>query len=196
MSYDPQNCTPRWRIELIHNVPFSSDCLCRANRTYGDREIAAHALEILTMHFGLYLQKKGVISAEQLVAALEEQMRTLVPIGQIALEEGKLAARHIFSILRAQNTAPSVRFGDLAIEMGLLNRDDVMFLLMIQSDRKKPIADILVGQGVLDRERLDTELAAYRAHQLRPRREPTLRFVPMPLGRGAVSMPTDITTAV
>jgi hypothetical protein len=149
------------------------------------------------MHFGLYLQKKGVISAEQLVAALEEQMRTLVPIGQIALEEGKLSARDIFNILRAQNSAPTVRFGDLAIEMGLLTRNDVMFLLMIQSDRKKPIADILVGQGVLNRERLDSELAAYRARQLRPRREsPTLRFVPMPLGRGAVRMPADITTAV
>jgi hypothetical protein len=149
------------------------------------------------MHFGLYLQKKAVVSAEQLVAALEEQMRTLVPIGQIALEEGKLSARDIFNILRAQNSAPNIRFGDLAIEMGLLSRNDVMFLLMVQSDRKKPIADILVGQGVLSRERLETELAAYRCHQMRPRREaPTLRFVPVPLGRGAVRMPTDITTAV
>jgi hypothetical protein len=149
------------------------------------------------MHFGLYLQKKGAISAEQLVAALEVQMSTLVPIGQLALEEGMLFARDIFNILRAQNNSPNVRFGDLAIEMGLLKRDDVMLLLMIQSDRKRPIADILVGQGVLTRERLEIELAEYRRHQLRPRRETaTLKFVPMPLGRGAVRASSEITTAV
>jgi hypothetical protein len=149
------------------------------------------------MHFGLYLQKKGVISAEQLVSAIEQQMRTLVPIGQLALEEGKLSARDIFNILRAQNAAPNVRFGDLAIEMGLLKRDDVMLLLMIQSDRKRPIADILVGQGVLSRELLEIELAEYRRHQLRPQRESaTLKFVPMPLGRTASRTAADITTAV
>ena len=84
------------------------------------------------MHFGLHLKKSGVISAEQLVAAVEVQLSTLVPIGQLALEEGILSARDIFNILRAQSDAPNVRFGDLAIEMGLMTRDDVMRLLMIQ----------------------------------------------------------------
>ncbi len=43
------------------------------------------------MHFGLHLKKIGLISAEQLVAALEIQLNTLVPIGQLALEEGILS---------------------------------------------------------------------------------------------------------
>jgi hypothetical protein len=72
-----------------------------------------------------------------------------------------------------------------------------MLLLMIQSDRKKPIAEILAGQGVLTREQLVAEMAEYRRHQLRPRREAaTLRFVPMPLSRGAARSTADITTAV
>ena len=111
------------------------------------------------MHFGLHLKKNGTISAEQLVAALEVQLSTLVPIGQLALEEGMLAARDIFNILRAQGEAPNVLFGDLAIEMGLLTRDDVMRLLMIQADRKRPIGEILVGQGVLSESQLQAELA-------------------------------------
>lgn len=149
------------------------------------------------MHFGLHLKKSGVISAEQLVAAVEVQLSTLVPIGQLALEEGMLAARDIFNILRAQSDAPNVRFGDLAIEMGLLTRDDVMRLLMIQADRKRPIGEILVGQGVLSEPQLKAELAAYRRAQLQPKRpSATMKFVPMPLGREVQKAATDTVTAV
>jgi hypothetical protein len=138
------------------------------------------------MHFGLHLKKSGVISAEQLVAAVEVQLSTLVPIGQLALEEGMLAPRDIFNILRAQSNAPNVRFGDLAIEMGLITRDDVMRLLMIQADRKRPIAEILVGQGVLTEEQMEAELAAYRRAQLRPKRaSATMKFVPAPMRKEA-----------
>ena len=104
------------------------------------------------MHFGLYLKNKGIISAEQLVAALETQLNTLPPIGQLALEEGIISPRDIFEVLRAQSESPNVRFGDLAIEMGLMTRDDLMRLLMIQADRKRPLAEILVRQGVLTKE--------------------------------------------
>jgi len=139
------------------------------------------------MHFGLYLKKRGVISAEQLVAAVEVQMTTLVPIGQLALEEGILSARDIFNVLRAQNSAPNIRFGDMAVEMGLMTRDDVMRLLMIQADRKRPIAEILVGQGVLTAEQLDAELAEYRQSQIRSKRPtPTMNYVPLAMDKAAI----------
>ena len=132
------------------------------------------------MHFGLYLKNKGVIDAEQLVASIEVQIETLVPIGQLALEEGLLTARQIFDVLHAQSGAPNVRFGDLAVEMGLLSRDDVMRLLMIQGDRRTPIADILVRQGVLGDWQLKQELAAYRRAQLQPQ-QATMSIVPAPM---------------
>jgi hypothetical protein len=122
------------------------------------------------MHFGLHLKKKGMISSDQLVAALEEQLNSLVPIGQLALEEGVLAARDIFEVLQAQNEAPNVRFGDLAIEMGLMTRDELMRLLLIQADRKPPIAEILVAQGALSDEVVTQELAEYRRANLSPQR--------------------------
>ena len=77
------------------------------------------------VHFGLYLKKKGIISAEQLVEALEAQLNALVPIGQLALEEGILSARDIFEVLRAQSESPHVLFGELAIELRLMTRDAV-----------------------------------------------------------------------
>jgi hypothetical protein len=122
------------------------------------------------MHFGLHLNKIGLISAEQLVAALEVQVNTLVPIGQLALEEGILSARDIFDVLQAQNDAPKERFGDLAIEMGLMKRDDLMRLLMIQADRKRPIEEILVTQGAISEHEAASELAAFRRAKSLPQR--------------------------
>jgi hypothetical protein len=122
------------------------------------------------MHFGLHLNKIGLISAEQLVAALEVQQNTLVPIGQLALEEGILSARDIFDILQAQTDAPKERFGDLAIELGLMKRDDLMRLLMIQADRKRPIQDILVAQGAITEQEAASELAAFRRAKSLPQR--------------------------
>jgi hypothetical protein len=132
------------------------------------------------MHFGMYLKKKGVISAEQLVSALEMQMKTLVPIGQLALEEGILSARDIFDVLQAQRDSPNERFGELAIELGLMTRDDVMRLLMLQTDRKRPIAEILVTERVLSQQQLTNELAAYRQSQFHPERATTTRIVRPP----------------
>jgi hypothetical protein len=114
------------------------------------------------MQFGLYLKNKGVISAEQLVDALEAQMKWMVPIGQLALEEGMMSARDIFMVLQEQKKYPNMHFGDLAIEMGLLTRDDVMRLLMIQADRKRPLAKILVAQEILGKYQMEVELEKYR----------------------------------
>lgn len=147
------------------------------------------------MHFGLYLKKKGIITAEQLVAALEVQLSTLVPIGQLALEERMLSARNIFDILRAQSASPNERFGDLAIEMGLMTRDDVMRLLMLQADRKRPITEILVGQGVLSERQMAAELAAYRQSLVRPQGAKT-KIIPTPRGKDATRSESDAIAAV
>jgi hypothetical protein len=138
------------------------------------------------MHFGLYLKKKGIISAEQLVDALEAQVHALVPIGQLALEEGILSARDIFDVLRAQTDSPSTLFGELAVELGLMNRDELMRLLMIQAERKKPIVEILIWQGAINRRQATMEMANYRREQLMPRRAVTrISRAPRQTRRGA-----------
>jgi hypothetical protein len=131
------------------------------------------------MHFGLYLKKRGIISADQLVDALEAQIHALVPIGQLALEEGILSARDIFDVLRAQSDSPSVLFGELAIELGRMDREQLTRLLMIQADRKRPILEILIWQGVITRRQATMEMAAYRREQSQPKRPITkTRLVP------------------
>jgi hypothetical protein len=117
------------------------------------------------MHFGLYLKKKGIVSAEQLVAALEAQLGTLPPIGQLALEEGIISPRDIFDVLQAQRGSPDVRFGDLAIDMGLMTRNELMRLLMIQADRKRPLADVFVSEGMLTERQVAEEMTEFRRLQ-------------------------------
>ena len=73
-----------------------------------------------------------------------------MPIGQLALEEGMLSARDIFDVLRAQSESPERAVRRPGHRDGPDERaTTLMRLLMIQADRKRPIAEILVWQGVL-----------------------------------------------
>ncbi|HEY4235525.1 MAG TPA: hypothetical protein VGM76_18985 [Lacipirellulaceae bacterium] len=114
------------------------------------------------MQFELYLKSKGVISADQLVAALEVQQKQLVPIGQLAIEEGVLSPRQVFQVLRSQSDSPHEQFGEVAVNLGLMTRDQLQRLLMIQMERKRSLAEILVRQLVISPLHASEELAAFR----------------------------------
>jgi hypothetical protein len=129
------------------------------------------------MKFGLYLKNKGVITAETLVAALEFQQNQMPPVGQLAMEEGILSARQIFKVLRCQSSIPHERFGEVAVGMGMMTPADLQRLLMIQWERKPPLADVLVKLRILSQARVDEELIAYREAMER-RNVVIKRFIP------------------
>jgi hypothetical protein len=114
------------------------------------------------MKFALYLKSKGVISAEQLVAALEIQQDRLPPIGQLAIEENLLTPREVFHVLCSQSDAPGERFGDTAIDLGLMTQSQLHWLLAIQLERREPLEAILVEQRTLSQYQMVEELTAYR----------------------------------
>jgi hypothetical protein len=149
------------------------------------------------MHFGLYLKKKGVISAEQFVAALEIQLATLPRIGQLALEEGLISPRDIFDVLQAQRRWPDVRFGELAIEMGLMSRGELTRLLMVQADRKRPLAEVFVAEGMLSEETVAKEMAEFRQLQSNRRaaNAELAKVVPAPRGQVAAAHEEELAAA-
>jgi hypothetical protein len=114
------------------------------------------------MKFGLYLKNKGVISADELVAALEVQQSKMVPVGQLAIEEGILTARQVFTVLCSQSDTPHERFGEAAIDLGLMTRDQLMRLLVIQMDRKLSLLEILIQQRAIAPGQAEEELAEFR----------------------------------
>jgi hypothetical protein len=132
--------------------------------------------ELPIMQFALYLKSKGVVSAEQLVAALELQQKQLVPIGQLAIEEGVLAPRQVFQVLRSQSDSPHERFGEVAVGLGLMTRHDLQRLLIIQMERKRPLSEILVRQHALSPLHAAEELSEFR-RQMEQRNRVTKRPV-------------------
>ena len=114
------------------------------------------------MKFGMFLYERGAISAEQLVAALKWQNENTPPLGQIALEEGKLDGRDVCSILRLQSDLPTDRFGDLAIELGHLSKRDLAELLYLQSNHKPSLGSCLVEMKILSEAELEKQLAEFR----------------------------------
>jgi hypothetical protein len=114
------------------------------------------------MKFALYLKNKGVITAEQLVAALEVQQAKKVSIGQLAIEEGVLTARQVFTVLCSQSDTPHERFGEAAIDLGLMTRDQLLRLLAVQTDRKLLLREILIQQRAITPAQAEEELAEFR----------------------------------
>jgi hypothetical protein len=129
------------------------------------------------MQFGLYLKNEGVITAEQLIAALEFQQHRLPPVGQLAIEEGILSARQVFQILRCQTDLPHERFGDVAVSMSLMTPAELQRLLMIQWERKPPFAEVLVALRLLSQSQVDDQLIAFRSAMER-RNVIVKRFIP------------------
>jgi len=149
------------------------------------------------MHFGLYLKKKGLISAEQLVDALEAQMATMPRIGQLALEEGIVSPREIFEVLLAQSNSPSEMFGQLAIQMGFMTRNELMQLLMLQADRKQPLERILVAQGALSEQETTAHMLEFRRRMAKRKAEWHVpRIVPALRGRKMSPLEAEVASAV
>ena len=113
---------------------------------------------------GQFLMERGVITPQQLLAAIEAQRASNPLLGELAVRRGLLTeaqARRINDRQRADDR----RFGDIALEMGLLDAAQVEALLAAQKAGRKLFGQVLVEQGVVEPARLESELAAHRADQ-------------------------------
>lgn len=97
----------------------------------------------------LELVRTGVITPQQYVEAIQRQTEETTPLGQIAIEAGLMTAREVFEVLHRQRTDGRRRFGDLAIELGYLDRGQVALLLLEQLERRRSVMSHLQEMGVL-----------------------------------------------
>ena len=103
------------------------------------------------LHFSTYLLENKIVSEESMEKALLEQ-RTLRPaIGQLAMERSWISRKGIFKILIAQKdpSQGGKKFGEVAVELDLLNKSQVDELVLMQNHPSNFIGEILVGQKVL-----------------------------------------------
>lgn len=99
---------------------------------------------MFTQLFGHYLLNKGLITAEQLGAALEAKNNTNVRLGAMAIDAGLMTAEQVDAVHEEQKHVDK-RLGDIAVEMGFISRDDVESLFA-----KQKTANVVLGQALID----------------------------------------------
>lgn len=113
---------------------------------------------------GQFLLERGVITAQQLLAAIEAQRASNPLLGELAVREGLLDAAQARRINQRQHVEDR-RFGDIALELGVLDQAQLDALLAAQKAQRKMLGQVLLEQGAVDAGRLEAELALHRADQ-------------------------------
>ena len=123
------------------------------------------------MRFGEYLVAEGRLEEEQLTRALAEQKRRQIPLGLLAIHSGLMVAEQVHRVLRTQSRRRTWwRFGDLAVDLDLLDDRSLQTLLRNQARSRPRLGELLTDEGVLEGEELEGLLDAFHATQLyRPR---------------------------
>lgn len=100
--------------------------------------------------FATFVVERGAATHGEVLAAIDQQARSRLTIGRLALHLGLLDAADVFTILAHQTRAGSMRFGEAAVALGLLERPQVDQLLAEQHKQTPPLETFLVRAGVTD----------------------------------------------
>ena len=84
--------------------------------------------------FGAWLVERSIVTAEAVVRALDRQNAGRIPLGRLAMTQGKLKVAQVFEILNRQAGSNRL-FGELAIELGYLTPGELAELLLEQRRR-------------------------------------------------------------
>lgn len=117
------------------------------------------------MLFGEYLLEQALVKEDDLIAALDEQQQNKIPLGQMAVQKGFIDAKALFKVLteqrkRARNAND---FGSIALEMGLLNQEQVKKLVESQNTTSELLGNLLVETGILPRGKLVQALKEFNS---------------------------------
>jgi hypothetical protein len=113
------------------------------------------------MDLGVYLVRRGVITADQYVDACERQLDSRRKLGELALTYHKLSMKQVMELLEDQIELP-LPFGQLAVQKGYLTDSQLLELLGLQTETCPSIADVLVEQKALTKRKLQQEIKRYR----------------------------------
>ena len=103
--------------------------------------------------FASFIVERGAATHGEVLAAIDQQLRSRLTIGRLALQLGVLDAAQVFAVLAQQTRVGKSRFGEVAIAMKMLTPRQVDDLLMEQRKRTPPLESFLVRASVLDADR-------------------------------------------
>lgn len=101
--------------------------------------------------FSNFIFETGLVSKEDLDIALSVQRTTRPPLGQLAFDNKWLTRANIFKILLAQRQfgGEDKRFGEVAMELGFLDKSQVSDLVISQNYPSTFIGEILLSEKML-----------------------------------------------
>ncbi len=111
---------------------------------------------------GDFLVEKEFVSADHLLIALERQEKSRTPLGQLAIEVGMVSAKNVLTILTEQrNSENKLKFGEIAISKGILQKEDIEKLFKIQEEKAELLGNILINIGAISPPKLLKALREY-----------------------------------
>jgi hypothetical protein len=108
-------------------------------------------------YFGEFLIEKGIITEENLVDALVEQISTTPPICQVVVEKKILPAKKVFEAFRYQQEN-NVEFVQACKALGTWTQEIQDRAFSVIDDLRKPLGHILVKKGLIDLKKLTSML--------------------------------------
>lgn len=116
---------------------------------------------MFTQFFGNYLLNQNLVSPEHLSEALQQQSKTRMKLGVLAINEGLLTADQVEKAHKKQQHS-DMRIGDVMVGMGLLTQNQVESLLNAQPSGHLLLGQTLVDKGYMTTSQFEFALSAYK----------------------------------
>lgn len=96
-----------------------------------------------------YLVKESIATPTEVSDALDRQRTSRPPIGEIAVREGAMRSRDVDAVLMWKRFDKLRPFGEIAMDLGYINRRQLEGLLRTQGQDTIPLLDVLTAMGIL-----------------------------------------------
>ncbi len=102
-----------------------------------------------------FLIEWEVLDEVKALDVLDQQQKETPPIGRLALKEGILDMKQIFSVLGAQVDS-DLKFGEIAISLGFMTLPELEQLLTLQKNSRPGLNLIVTEMGLAKAETLQS----------------------------------------
>lgn len=113
------------------------------------------------LYFGNYLMEKNKISQSQFIKIMQEQEKTRVKLGLIAVSEKLLTAKQAEEINQIQKTMDQ-RFGDIAVDKGYLLAEEVTYLVNMQGNPYLQFVQVCMENNILTIQEIEANLETFK----------------------------------
>lgn len=115
--------------------------------------------------FGQFLLQRGMLTAEQLCQAFQDENGVRVKLGVLAIDKGFMTAPQVDEVHNLQKMMDK-RFGDIAVAKGYIEEKQLDELLQAQRLRHLSLSQAIIDRGYLDLHQLTAALQDYKQESM------------------------------